>query len=334
MIEFFLLFILIILINFFLKKNNFLLNNTGQIHQTYSQKNQVPLSGGLFILIYFFYSYELFDLNLIIFLTIFFLLGLLADLNLVQSPFLRFFSQIILIIIFLINLGLNIHDVRIDLVNSFLKNYYFNVFFLSFCFLVLINGSNFIDGNNGICLGYFLIIFIIIFNLINQRIILYDETFIKSFIVLLNILLLFNLFNKIYLGDSGVYLLSLITGYLLINIINQNQNLSPYFIANLFWYPAFEMLFSLIRKIRIKYSPLKPDTMHFHQLLFFYFTKKISLNKNIINSITGLSINFFNVFILYFSSIYFNNTKIQILFLFFSSCVYVIFYIILLKFKK
>ena len=43
---------LIFLTNFFLKKKNILLNNTGQIHQSYNQKYQVPLSGGLVILIY------------------------------------------------------------------------------------------------------------------------------------------------------------------------------------------------------------------------------------------------------------------------------------------
>ena len=34
----------ILLINFILKKNKFLLNYTGQKHQTYTIKNQIPLS--------------------------------------------------------------------------------------------------------------------------------------------------------------------------------------------------------------------------------------------------------------------------------------------------
>ena len=142
-----------------------------------------------------------------------------------------------------------------------------------FCFLVLINGSNFIDGNNGISLGYFLIIFLTILNLIEKNFIFYEEIFIISFISILIILLIFNLFNQLYLGDSGVYLLSIFSGYVLIDLFLQNKDISPYFVVNIFWYPAFEILFSLIRKIKSKYSPLMPDTTHLHQLLFFFYQK-------------------------------------------------------------
>ena len=334
MIEISVLIFLIFSINFFLKKSKILLNNTGQLHQSYTQEYQVPLSGGIFILIYFYYNHLIFDFNLIIYLSLFFILGLIADLNLIKSPGIRFIGQILLVIFFLVNLEINVLDVRIDWINSLLENYYFNIFFVLMCFLVLINGTNFIDGNNGISLGYFSIIFFIIYNLIDNNAIYYNETFIFSFLLLLIILLIINLFNQLYMGDNGVYLVSILTGYILIDIINQNQNLSPYLIVNIFWYPAFEILFSIIRKIKSKYSPLNPDTMHLHQLLFFYFLAKLNLSKNYLNSLTGLSINLFNGIILYFASINYYNTKTQIMFLFLSLIVYLFFYYILLKFKK
>ena len=55
---------------------------------------------------------------------------------------------------------------------------------------------------------------------------------------------------------------------ILIKIYNFNNTISPYFIVNLLWYPAFEILFSLIRKVKNKFSPMIPDTMHLHQLIF------------------------------------------------------------------
>ena len=55
---------------------------------------------------------------------------------------------------------------------------------------------------------------------------------------------------------------------LLIDLNNNNYFISPYFIALLLWYPAFENLFSIIRKRIVKKDPLKPDNLHFHQLLF------------------------------------------------------------------
>ena len=89
-------------------------------------------------------------------------------------------------------------------------------------------------------------------------------------LIILIILFIFNLFNQLYLGDSGAYLLSLFSGYLLIDIFNQNQNISPYFIVTIFWYPAFEILFSLNSKIRSKYSPLIPDTFHIHSVIISF----------------------------------------------------------------
>ena len=75
---------LILLINFILKKNKFLLNYTGQEHQIYAIKNRIPLSGGLFILVFFIINYESLGFNLFFYL-FFFLLGLFADLNVVKS---------------------------------------------------------------------------------------------------------------------------------------------------------------------------------------------------------------------------------------------------------
>ena len=83
----------------------------------------------------------------------------------------------------------------------------------------------------------------------SDKTISFDKDLIVNFSIFLSILLIFNLFNFFYLGDNGIYLLSVFTGYILINLINQNYNLSPYFIACLLWYPSFELLFSMIRKI-------------------------------------------------------------------------------------
>ena len=128
-------------------------------------------------------------------------------------------------------------------------------------------------------------------------------------------------------------MLSLFSGYVLIEIFSQNPNISPFFIANIFWYPAFEILFSLIRKIRSKYSPLMPDTLHLHQLLFNSYIKKFNLSKNYLNSVTGLSINLFNGTILYFASMNISDTKFQIFLLFICIFIYLILYLILMKYK-
>ncbi len=334
MIEIFFLILSIFVINFFLNKKKLISNSTGQFHQIYNQEHQVPLSGGLFILLYFYFHYEFFNMILIFYLSFFFILGVLADLNIIKSPSYRFLTQIILLLFFISQLNISIYDVRIEWINFLLENNYFNIFLVLFCFLVLINGSNFIDGNNGLTLGYFLIIFLIVLNLVNKKIIFYEETFIFSFLVILTILLTLNLLNKLYLGDSGVYLLALFTGYILIDISSKNPDISPYFIANILWYPSFEILFSLIRKVKSKFSPLNPDTQHLHQLLFYYYLKKINLRKSYLNSLTGITINIYNCAILYLASTILSNTKFQIMLLIISLIFYLIIYFILMRYRK
>ena len=209
MIEIFTYIILIIIINFIFKKKKLLLNYTGQLHQTYNNNHQVPLTGGIFILIFFYYSIQYFEYDFIICLSFFFLLGLLTDLDYIKNPTYRFLFQIFLLLFFLIYKDIAVYDVRIDWFNFLLTNYFFNLFFVLFCFLVLINGTNFIDGNNGITLGYFSIIFVIIINLLNKNLIIYEEDYLIPILIILIILFIFNLFNQLYLGDSGAYLLSL-----------------------------------------------------------------------------------------------------------------------------
>lgn len=134
------------------------------------------------------------------------------------------------------------------------------------------------------------------------------------------------------MGDSGIYLLSFITGYIIVTIYSQVSHISPYYIVNLLWYPSFEILFSIIRKFKKKYSPLRPDTHHLHQLLFFLIKNKYNFNKIFINSYTGLIINSYFLFILFFSSTLIKNTLFQICILFFNTLIYSIIYRYLNKF--
>ena len=83
------------------------------------------------------------------------------------------------------------------------------------------------------------------------------------------------------MGDSGAYSIGFLIGFLLIEIYNLNPEISPFFIITLIWYPCFENLFSILRKFRFKSSPLRPDSRHLHQLVFFYLKEKIGIKRYI-----------------------------------------------------
>ena len=52
------------------------------------------------------------------------------------------------------------------------------------------------------------------------------------------------------MGDSGAYILGLFFGFTLIHFSNDNIDISPIYILVLLWYPAFENLFSILRKLK------------------------------------------------------------------------------------
>ena len=171
---------------------------------------------------------------------------------------------------------LKIQDTRIFLLDELLENMLFNCLFVSFCILILINGSNFIDGLNTLNIGYYLLISLVIYYLKFQGFEIYLNNLCYFILFILSTIFIINIFNKMFLGDSGSYILGFIFSVILIETYNLNNNFSPFFIILLLWYPCFETLFSILRKNIIKKSPMSPDINHFHQLIFL-FIKKIQI---------------------------------------------------------
>jgi len=304
-----LLTLIIVFLNYVFKKKNFLLSFTGEKHQIFASKEKIPLSGGIIILISYFIFFTTYSNLLSIFIILLFAIGIISDVKVNFSPNIRLSLQFLTIILFLFLYDLKIENTRIIILDNFLKNQLLNYFFVSFCLLILINGSNFIDGLNTNVVGYYLIISILLLqtNFIN------DLAFSKMqwilWIISLSIVYIFNFLKKIFLGDSGSYILAFIYGVFLIKFYSNNNYISPFFIIAILWYPCFEMLFSIVRKLLIKRSPILPDTRHLHQLLFSKILKsKISITDKYKNSITGTFLNIYN-----FIFIYLSFTEINIL---------------------
>ena len=325
--------IFILFINKLLIKKKILISETGDIHQKFSSKSSVPLTGGFFIFLGYlnFLNEKIF--SFILFSFIVFILGIFSDLKIIKSAQKKFFLQILLILSYVIFNDVQINDTRIIFLDYILQNYYINYLFVSFCILIIINGSNFIDGMNTLCIGYYLLISSIIFYLqFNEILIIENISIFYIFILLLTIFLL-NFVNQLYLGDSGSYLLGFSFAIFLISIYNWNQYISPFFIVLLLWYPSYENLFSIFRKNVLKKSAMYPDAKHMHQLVFFYIKKKYDLDIFLANILTGQIINFYNLIVFLVSLNFINNSKVQILLILISIMVYTATYYKFFKYK-
>ena len=325
--------LLIIITNYFFKKKNILCSFTGDSHQKFTNEHSVPLTGGLFIYIFFFLFLFNELLNFQIFIFLIFLIGISSDLNLIRSPEKRFLLQIVVVVFSVIFNNLTIQNTGVDLLDYILKNNYVNYFFVSFCILIIVNGLNFLDGLNTLAIGYFSIILLVIVKLNYFGYLNLDVNKIY-FIILFFIFIFFcNLFNKMFMGDSGSYLLGFIISLFLIIIYSKNSSISSFFIVLLLWYPSFENLFSLIRKSSKNRSPLSPDKNHLHQLFFYFISKKIKKNKTFVNSLSSVILNFYNFIIFLIASNYIYSSQIQIILIILNILVYLIVYLKLFNFK-
>ena len=111
---------------------------------------------GFFIILYQFSSIN------VILISTFFLIGFFSDLKIIKSPNFRLIFQFIVIATFVFYNQLEIINTRIFFLDSLLEIKYFNILFVIFCILVIVNGSNFIDGVNTNVIGYYIIISTII----------------------------------------------------------------------------------------------------------------------------------------------------------------------------
>ena len=314
---------------FFCNKRNFLLSKSGDNHQEFSSEINTPLIGGIIILSSIF-TFNFNNLNLFfIFISGIFIVGLLSDLKKISSPIFRLVLQLFIIVLTVYYFNIILVDTRLYFLDYLLNNHYFAILFTSFCILIIVNGTNFIDGVNSLAIGYYIIISLALLFLQNSGFVLSLSFSLNMLIPCLIILYCLNLFNKLYLGDSGSYLLGFIFSVELINFYLQNL-VSPFFIILLLWYPSFENLFSILRKTNFKKSPINPDTNHLHQLIFSYFVKKnLTLFKA--NNITGILINTYNAIIVMISLIDPLNTERQIILIMINLVVYIFLYMKLFK---
>ena len=328
-------FFLLLVNNLFIKKN-FLISETGDRHQKFASKEKVPLTGGIFLFLSFLFFFDDQILSFILFSFLMLLLGTFSDLKQIKSALNRLVIQISLVLSFVIFNDLQLLNTKIYLLDNLLSYEVFNYLFVSFCILIVINGSNFFDGLNTLSIGYYILITLIIYYLELNNFIIANEDFINYMLIILAISFFLNSINKIYLGDAGSYLLGFTFSIFLINIYIENSQISPFFIIVLLWYPSFETLFSIIRKNIMNKSPMKPDSNHLHQQIFYIVHKNNTLNKFGSNLLSANLINLYNLVIFIISVNFFSNSQIQVLLILLNISLYTFIYfkLFMTRYKK
>ena len=302
----------------------------GQSHKSLYNKN-TPLSGGIYLFVTIityinFQEFNSYTVSIGAFLLSLLILGIFSDIKTNFSPKLRLLYQFIIVLIFIFLIDLRINQTGVFFLDFFINNFLFNLLFTTICIVIVINGSNFCDGVNCNVIGYYLVVIIGIYlsqlstpeNLPNSEII------IKIFVIFFCA----NLLQKSFLGDNGTYVISGFMSIYIIDFINMNNSISPLLALNLLWYPAFENLFTIMRRIFYKKKVQVADRAHLHILIL----EKISRNKNLVfyNSIAGIFLNIFVLLGILLSINFSNNGKFLISILTVNILIYIFSYYFLL----
>lgn len=270
-------------------------------------KGDVPLVGGINIIILlllsmYFSNYDFLILIIICLSILLFFLGLIDD-KFTISPFIKLF--------FLFCIALVLIGFDFKILNYFNEIKSLNFILLSISPLITVlaivgmtNAFNFIDGIDGLCSGLFLITLSSLYVLlifagynINELEILNFLFFIVLGFFIVNI----NLLNigKFFLGDSGSLMLGFFISTLFIYYTSFSEiKIEP---TKILWCSTlviFDFFAVFLKRIFKRLNPFKADNTHIHHLLLNYgFSQKkilifLLIISTLINAI-GLSFDYY-----------------------------------------
>jgi len=269
----------VILFYFLLKYNYKIAEHFKLLDQPNIEKHKkhlvpVPATGGIF-LFFFVLCYHLLhnnnnftDYNFLFLFFGFFIIGLLDDIFKIKS----YHRLIVLIILsylyLLIDKEIIINSFYSDIFSQIIYTHFFNIIFTVICLVTIFIIFNMLDGIDGLMITYSLSIFVILLSIKFNLFILFAS-------MLLLLLLYLNLNKKLFLGNSGVGILSAIIGYYLIDYSNFNpEKMSEVKILILLFLPFIDFLRLTFERLAMKKNPLKADNNHFHH---FFFKKNLLL---------------------------------------------------------
>ena len=264
--------------NLFIKKNIIDKINARSSHNSIATR-----SGGisLFFVIFSISSFcylsgiVLFDYSIIIPLGILFIVGLYDDFYDVDA-LLKFIFQIIVAKIIIDN-GFIIDNLH-GLLGIFQINRILAQILTIFIIVSIINAINFIDGIDGLAISL-----VILFILSYEFFAMNGSSFKYLSIISLASLAPLYIFNfrkqnKVFLGDSGSYLLGGIVSIFVLNILSQDYIIKPnfdlhkiLFVTSILFYPLIDLIRIFIVRLSNGKSPFRADKKHIHHYLNSYF---------------------------------------------------------------
>ena len=187
----------------------------------------------------------------------------------------------------------------------------FSIIFTFLAVILLINSINYIDGIDGLLIGYTITALLYFYFLSDKQ-----NQFNQIFLIFVYILIISLIFNflparsgyKTFLGDSGSLFIGFFISFIMIFLFKY-QNIHPAFLIWACWLPVYDFLYVTFNRIKKKIHFSDPDKSHFHHHIFKYFSNN--------HFKTFLFINIFNIILIiigYFVCLYIGKLYSVLLF--------------------
>ena len=196
-----------------------------------------------------------------------FAIGFAEDIGIVMSPKRRLFGSLVSGILMLALYGVWVDRLGVPGLDWVLMFAPISIAFTLFATSGVVNAFNLIDGINGFS-SYVMISSAICISLVAS-----DSGYIEISIFLMLIVsiiigfMILNFpFGKIFLGDSGAYVIGHILVWTAILLVNSSLEISPFSILLIFFWPVADTGLAIWRRWKLGRPTDRPDRLHFHQL--------------------------------------------------------------------
>lgn len=217
--------------------------------------------------------------------------GLIEDVTGKVSPMMRLSAAMISALLTAQLLSVAMRPYEILVVSELVKNTFFSLILTALCVASLTNAINMIDGCNGLASGFALITLPFFLLVCLQQ----EQIYLPSLICLLLVSILgFWLLNwpkgYLFLGDCGAYFIGASLAWVAILTANDLKLVSNSATFLFFVYPAWELVSTIIRRLKQRKQLMQPDSGHLHSRLYKYLVIKFGHRYDplYINSLTSV----------------------------------------------
>ena len=186
-------------------------------------------------------------------------------------------------------LGIQVNEVELPFIDALLVFAPVSLLLTVIIVAALSNALNMMDGMNGFATGFSIVAFGIFAYFAHHS---GDSQLVITCFVIIGALLGFGAFNwpfaRLFLGDGGAYMIGVLLAFVAFQLAARSDDITQAFTLVVLVYPAWEIVFSMVRRSLTKTAMTGADNDHLHARLYHYLCKQHQMSPTYANPMTSV----------------------------------------------